>query len=204
VWAISSLTASFGGSIQGPIVHDRTFFYMTYEGLRQTLEQTIIGQVPTDTFRAQVAAQSPALAAIVHDYPEGTIQENARIAKFIGKGMQLDHENSAMLRVDQRFSNDTTAFLRFNIDEAVSEVPLGTLGDRQDTSSRPVNGVIDVLQVFSSTLLNDAKFGFNRSTVRTANGNLTGLPYSLAVSGFNTGFPAQTFLAATLAVLHQP
>ena len=61
----------FGGSLGGAFVRDKTFFFTSYEGYRQTLGQTLVGYVPTDAFRAQVAAQSPALSAFPQCLPRG-------------------------------------------------------------------------------------------------------------------------------------
>ncbi|HZR28208.1 MAG TPA: carboxypeptidase regulatory-like domain-containing protein [Terriglobales bacterium] len=176
----------FGASVGGPLVRDKTFFYASYEGIRQTLGQTLTGFVPTDAFRAQVVAQSPALASIINAYPEGQTQISQRIAQFSGTGEQLDRENSGMIRLDQHFTDKSTAFLRFNMDAAVSSVPLGTLNDRQDTNSRPVNAVMEFLHIFSPTLVNEAKAGFNRGTVVATNLNHNGLPFSVSVPGFTT------------------
>lgn len=180
----------FGGGIGGPIVRDKTFFYFSYEGLRQDLAQALQGFVPTQAFRGQIAAQFPALTPILNAYPQGQSQINAQIAQFISTGQQLDHEDSAMLRLDQHFTANTTAFLRFNMDEAVSDIPLGSSGqdlnDRQDVSSRPVNGVVELLHIFSPELVNETKFGFNRGTVLTANLSQNGLPFSVAIPGFTT------------------
>ncbi len=51
----------FGGSLGGPIVHDKTFFFLAYEGYRQNWGFPLLGYVPSAAFRAQVAAESPAL-----------------------------------------------------------------------------------------------------------------------------------------------
>ncbi len=90
----------FGASVGAPIVRDRTFFYSTYEGLRQTLGQTLPGFVPTEALRAQIAAANPALVPILSAYPEGTIPVagSTQVEEFVGSGHQLDHEDSAMLR----------------------------------------------------------------------------------------------------------
>ena len=49
---------------------------------------------------------------------------STQVAEFIGSGHQLDHEDSAMLRLDQHFSAKDSAYLRFNFDAALSDVPL--------------------------------------------------------------------------------
>ncbi len=158
----------FGGSIGGPIVHNKTFFYVNYEGILQMLGQTVIGYVPTDAYRAAVAAKSPSLIPVLNAYPHGQTDIDAQVAQFVKEGQQLDHENSGMVRLDQIFSQRTTAYLRFNFDAAVSTIPLGASGlyldDNQQVNSRPVNGVIQLLHTFKTNWINEAKFGLNRST----------------------------------------
>ena len=182
----------FGGSLGGPIVRDKTFFFAAYEGYRQTLGQTLVGFVPTQAFRAQVAAQSPALIPFLNAYPEGSlpVAGSPDVAEFIGDGRQLGNEDSGMMRVDQRFSDKTTAFVRVNIDRAGSSVPLASSGqylaDRQVLNSSPDNAAIELLHVFSPTLVNEAKFGFNRSTANTIDANHTGSLYAFSVPGFTT------------------
>ena len=178
----------FGGSVGGPIIRDKTFFFLAYEGYRQHWGFPLLGAVPSDSFRALVAAESPVLIPILAAYPEGqTPTANPDINQFTGEGRQQVFENSAMMRLDQHFSEKTTAFFRFNIDRAVNTQPLASsqqyLEDQQQLTSAPVNGGIELLHVFSPTLVNEVKFGFNRGTADTFGINHTGVPYTFAVSG---------------------
>lgn len=94
-----------------------------------------------------------------------------------------------MVRVDQRFTDKTTAFVRVSVDRAVSTSPLASsrqyLQDKQTLNSAPTNVAIELLHVFSPSLVNEAEFGFNRSTAYTTNVNGTGL-YSVSVHGLTT------------------
>jgi hypothetical protein len=182
----------FGGSSGGPVMRGKTFFFAAYEGYRQTLGQTLVGFVPTDGFRKQVSAQSPVLTSVLNAYPEGSlpVPGNPDAVEFIGDGRQLGNEDSGMMRVDHQFSGRTTVFVRLNIDRAVSSAPLASSGeylkDLQVLNSSPDNAAIELLHVFSPQLVNEAKFGFNRSTAITSNVNQTGLLYAFSVPGFTT------------------
>ena len=177
----------FGGDLGGRLIRDRSFFYFTYEGLRQSYGQPLSGFVPSPALAAQVVAANLVLAPVIAAYPTAGLTPFATgIDQFSGSGRQLDHENSAMLRLDQHFSATDTAYLRFNFDAAYSGIPSDGLNDRTLTTSRPVNGELEELHIFSPRLVNELKFGFNRSTVFTTSQGLTNLPYSLAVPGLTT------------------
>ena len=181
----------FGGSVGGPLVHEKTYIFLAYEGYRQHWGFPLLGYVPSPSFRAQVATDSPTLIPILNAYPQSDVPtSDPDIDQFTTEGVQVVTENSAMMRLDQRLSEKTTAFIRFNIDRAVNTQPLASSGnylaDRQQLSSAPVNGAIELLHVFSPSLVNEFKFGFNRGTADTTDINTTGIPYAVSVSGFTT------------------
>ncbi len=180
----SFLLNQFGFSLGGPITRDQTFFYANYEGLRQHLGQVQIGLVPSPVFAAQIVSQTPALAPVLAAYPAGTSPtSNPQVWNYVAGSKQVDNEDSGMIRLDRRFTDRTTAFVRYNADEAVYTIPTGALNVRAKTDTKLQNGVVELLHVFSPTFVNEAKFGVNQDIYHTA--NLSPIPYSVSVSNLS-------------------
>ncbi|HWB85501.1 MAG TPA: TonB-dependent receptor [Bryobacteraceae bacterium] len=59
----------FGGSIGGPIIHDRLFIFGDYEGYRQSVTQVVSGSVPTPDFRQLLLSTVPAYSKALEGVP---------------------------------------------------------------------------------------------------------------------------------------
>ena len=201
--------SQFGGSFGGHIVRDKTFFYLASEAYRQVWGYPVSGDVPSAAFRASVPSTSP-VYAIVNAYPvtgpktiltpytQATDPGDPNYADYdllTCACTQVVNENSFMLRLDQHFTAKTTGFMRFNFDRSVDSQPVSTAAtDLQQRVTAPVNGVAEVLHVFNPSLVNEAKFGFSRSTSNTYNSSRTGAVYQIAVStGPGPGFGTQNY-----------
>jgi hypothetical protein len=99
----------FGVSSSGAILKNKLFFFANYEGLRQVVGQTLIANVPSDSFSASVLAKSPNLAPLLAAYPEGTVPVNLNVSQRIGSARQTVNEDSGLIRVDYRL-NDANTF----------------------------------------------------------------------------------------------
>jgi len=178
----------YGSSFGGPIVKNRTFFFLAYEGLRQRVSNTLIGNVPSDSFRAAVLAQSPALAPIIKAFPIGNRALSSTTSQYVSPGSLQTDEDSGMFRIDHRIADSTNLFVRYNLDKVTSTAPSGALLDKTVTSSTPMNGTVNLAHVFAPTMFNVVQLGFNRIHSERATDShffdVTGIFSSVSVPGF--------------------
>jgi len=179
----------FGGSLGGPIVRDKTFFFLASEAYRQNWGYPVSGDVPSAALIATVPSASP-VYGIINGYPKAGPKAflaptgDPNIDLLTCACTQVVNESSAMLRIDQHFSMKTTGFLRFNYDRSVDTQPFSASAtDLEQRVSAPVNGALGLLHVFNPHLVNEAKAGFNRSTDNQYNSSDAGTIYQIAVSG---------------------
>jgi hypothetical protein len=174
----------FGASLGGPILHNKLFFFVNYEGVRQAFDQQQQATVPSPALRDQVMAQSPALGFIVKAYPVGMIPQtdpNTMLWTALRAAPQV--ENAGLARVDYTLSAKTRITARFN-DDNYLDSSSGLAEDTITTTKTP-NAVLDVQHAFSPTILNDAKVGFNRDDYMDI-GNNVKLPYTVNISGLTS------------------
>src|SRR5206468_3784418 len=151
--------------------------------------------VPSASFRQRALATSPALAPILNAYPSATTYP-ADTTTVASVSADMDsirpllrptvREDSGMFRFDQRLSDKTTLFVRYNVDDLLKNTP-AVLGNSTRLTIRPQNVVVQLLHIFSPTVINETKIGMNRSGYQ--NGNVGVTPVAITGFGF-TDLPA--------------
>jgi hypothetical protein len=174
----------FGGSIGGPIIKNRTFFFMNYEGFRQQLggvPQT--GFVPSAAYRSQVSTAQPSLAFIVNAFPRGQAHtSDVNVDTFTGVVPSPNSENAGTVRVDHRISDRDNGYIRYNIDDGVSTSALNALAQGITVNARTQNFVLEETHVVNVHAINEIQLGFNRNTYLQF--QQTGLPFNFSITGF--------------------
>ncbi len=169
----------FGASFGGAIVKDRAFFFANYEGLRQDLGNTFINYVPNAAYRARVLTTSPVLAPLINAYPIGQTPVDSVTDKVTSVASNTTREDAGMFRFDYRFSDATTMYARYNVDNAYIDNPTDALGDHNVIPHVPTNFVLQVQHIFSPVTINETKFGLNRANYH--NWNYGTAPVSVSI-----------------------
>jgi hypothetical protein len=102
----------FGGVFGGPIIKNRTFFFLSYEGLRLRLPQTQITAVPT--VNARQSAPSP-IQPLLRAFPLPNGKDLANgLAEFNASYSDPTTLNATSIRIDHTISSKLTLFGRYN------------------------------------------------------------------------------------------
>jgi outer membrane receptor protein involved in Fe transport len=171
----------FGGDIGGPIFKDKTFFFVDYEGLRETGAEASPACVPTS---ADLSANAPTpgdLTSInpvvqkllaLNPWPQAT---NPAVDCYANGGTNAalatpfsNRVDNAIVKIDHNFNKDNLLTGRYYIGDSTQLFPLALTGGGLLPSyntlvpTRVQMIAISYVSVISSSIVNEARLGWNR------------------------------------------
>ncbi len=148
----------FGGSLGGPLIKERLFFFAAYEGLRQRAYHNLIEAVPSAAARARAV---PSIAPLLDAYPAGTPTANPDLdLARLTAGAPID-EDYGSLRLDYRISPRYQLTARYFRDQGRMQHPLNVTGNTARTTAAPQNALVSLQQVLRPTVIHETRLGFN-------------------------------------------
>ncbi len=191
----------FGGSLGGPIASNRTFFFGSFEALRQKTGLSFTEAVPSHEARRRIlvgepigsgagqsAARTQAVAPLLAGFPtsDNTVPGSPLIALATLNTAARQEENSLSLRVDHRLSDSQSFYTRYLFSDGDLDTPDRTVTPRRvRAKQRPQNLVFNYQSLVSRNIVNEFKVGYNRPTTSaTAFGDVPGYdPVGVSLSG---------------------
>lgn len=136
----------FGGVFGGPVLHDRTFFFVSYEGLRLRQPQTTVIAVPSVPTR-NGAISSAAAYLNAYPLPDSPIVNSSNgTASFTGNWSNGATLDAGSVRIDHTFNSKVMVFGRYN------DSPSRTVS-RQSSLSQVLNAITNTRTITAGTNL---------------------------------------------------
>src|SRR5437660_7665228 len=167
----------FGGSIGGPIIPKRTFFFADYEGIRQSKGITALTTFPSLDARNGLIHDSNGNPITVtmdpnaqkflafYHLPNGPVTDNPDIAEYSFAGQQVVNENFFTTRLDHKVSEKDTLSGTYLFDKTPYTSPDGVNDVLLTTKSSRQIAALEETHIFKPTFANSVRFGYNYENV---------------------------------------
>jgi hypothetical protein len=154
----------FGGSLGGPIVNNKLFFFAGYEGMRQRTSSPFVETTPSAAAWAQAV---PAIKPLQGAFPKGQFASaNPLFDIAVVQGPGSVNEDSGNVRLDYVFSEKYRLYSRYSRDQGYGLITQNSSLSYLTETAVPQNLVVAFNQLLSPAVINETKFGFNGAKTR--------------------------------------
>ena len=162
----------YGGSVGGPIVKNKTFFFGAFEGLREHLGLTLVEPVPSvaarqGAFLPAGARVSPAVVPYLNLIPLPTVDNPAgEKATWQGSFDQESQLDTFNVRADLNFSQRDSLFVRYTQNDSdllfINSETFPNFPNKGRNNQKFLT--VSSSHIFSNNVVNNARVALNRTT----------------------------------------
>ncbi len=170
----------FGGSLGGPLMRDKTFLFVDYEGLREKGAESSTACVPTaqniaDATENNEDEVNPVIAQLLQQadriWPQPTNSNDCYNNGGSNVSLATPFSNrvdSAIVKIDHQISKDNLLTGRYYFGDSDQSFPLALVGGglvpgyNTATPTRVQLVSLSYVSVLSPSLVNEARLGWNR------------------------------------------
>jgi len=161
----------YGASLGGPIVKDRTFFFVDYEGQRESVGVVTLANVPRGTAAdgslSPSQASNPVIAALLARHPWPAPNLGGNTASVVSPS--FNRLSSFIAKIDHNFNSSNVVTGRYFFGDSVQSFPLaltasgGQLpGFNTFTPTRVQLVSLSYVHIIGSNKVNELRYGWNR------------------------------------------
>lgn len=186
----------FGAAFGGPIIRNKTFFFVGYEGTRQRQGIPLNTTVLTDAQRQQViTTNNPTSVQLLQLIPAA----NFGASGFVGSATAPVNIDQGTADISHNLNSNVRLHGYYALQHDLRQEPIlqgNTIpgfGDTRESKRQIATFAVD--QTFTSNLVNEARIGFNRIHI-TFTPNASQNPVALGIQdgrNFNGGLPQISF-----------
>jgi hypothetical protein len=178
----------FGGSLGGPVLRNKLFFFGVYEGYRLRGFQTLSGQVPTAGFRELALKSVPAYKPFfdLFPLPNTPTPPDAVTGLYQGAGSEKGRDNHGVLRADYHIRDSLILTARYTRGRPFRQIPRVALENWRHWTGVTEVGTLNLTRIGPRRTL-ETRFGANRNEVnRLDNIFKLGIAGIVGALGFST------------------
>ncbi|HEX6738275.1 MAG TPA: TonB-dependent receptor [Vicinamibacteria bacterium] len=176
----------FGGTLGGPIIKNRAFFFADYQGLRLDQGRTVTLTVPTERMRRgdlgeirdpiydpltglpfagnviPAARLNPISRQVADIWP---LPNRAGLAdNYVENNVLTQSVNAADLRLDYKLSESSSVFARYSLSKRTYDEPApgNIFMGANNSESTNINGVLGYTRTFGSNRFYELRVGYNK------------------------------------------